>query len=149
MLNALKQRVMELLSTSEDQAQDHSVAIQLATATLLAEVARSDGQLDDREQATLREVLRSRFDLSTEDCELVLSDGVASAERSVSLQGFTRTLHEALTADEKVEIVGLLWRIAAADGVLDKHEDARIAQIGELLYVPRAEVLRQKHEAGF
>lgn len=149
MLEAFKSRVQKLLSNADDtNNEDRPEAIRLATATLLAEVACADGQLDDSERKILSQAIQSHFGLPASECESILNEGLVSAERAVSLQGFTRTLHEALSVEEKSQIIGLLWQVAAADGVLDKHEDARIAQLGELLYVPRAEVLRLKHIAG-
>lgn len=150
MIDAIRQRVEQLLGLGDgDQQADKAQAIRLATAALLAEVAQADGRLEAGERDSLRAALSARFSLSDEECVLVMQQGVDAAAEAVSLQGFTRTLHENLSADEKADIIALLWQIAAADGELDKHEDARIAQIGELLYVPRSEVLRLKHAAGF
>lgn len=145
MLARLRRQIETLLAadaTSADQSRDQ--AVRLATATLMAEVARADDVLDTREIAILKHRLIEQFELDEATARDVVNDGLDSAEDLVSLQGFTRTLHESLEASEKAGIIDTLWQIAYADGSLDKHEDALIAQIGELLYVPRAEVLRAK-----
>jgi len=49
---------------------------------------------------------------------------------------------------DKARIVELLWKIAYADGRLDKYEDSLVLRISDLLYVNRAVVMRLKHEAG-
>ena len=149
MLLAIKKKIDGLLAEQQrDDSEQREYGIRLATATLMAEVARADKVLDVRELAELRDLLRERFALSDEETAQIVNDGISESEHSVSLQGFTPPLHEALTDDEKSAIVDMLWRVAAADGELDKHEDALIAKIGELLYVPRSEVLRLKHENG-
>lgn len=149
MLLAIKKKIDDLLTGNEEHpAGDREQAVKLATAALLAEVARADKVLDVRELATLRDSLREQFSLSEEETRLIVNEGISESEHSVSLQGFTRPLHEELNADEKSAIVDMLWRVAAADGELDKYEDALIAKIGELLYVPRSEVLRLKHANG-
>ena len=148
MLASLQQRVMALLSKQQSTDTDRAAGIRLATATLLAEIAAADGDISATEREALAQALQQHFDLDDDECAAVRSQGVDSAASAVSLQGFTRTLHENLSVEEKGDIIGLLWRVAAADGVSDKHEDARIAQIGELMYVPRQEVLRLRHEAG-
>ena len=149
MLLAIKKKIDGLLAEQQrDDSEQREYGIRLATATLMAEVARADKVLDVRELAELRDLLRERFALSDEETAQIVNDGISESEHSVSLQGFTRPLHEALSDDEKSAIVDMLWRVAAADGELDKHEDALIAKIGELLYVPRSEVLRLKHENG-
>jgi uncharacterized tellurite resistance protein B-like protein len=150
MLKRLKREVAKLLDRQGEQTDDadREHGIKLATATLLAEVARADHVLTDDEVDTLTQLLRERFALDDDETALVLETGLERAEKAVSLHEFTRLLHESLDADEKSEIVSLLWRVAAADGELDKHEDAMISRIGELLYVPRTEVLKYKHLAG-
>ena len=148
-LATLRRQIEGLLAgDAAGGTEDREAAIRLATATLMAEVARADHVLDVRELAELRRALQQQFALSDAQTQLIVDEGLKESESAVSLQGFTRPLHEALTADEKAGIVDMLWRVAAADGQLDKHEDALIAKIGELLYVPRSEVLRLKHNNG-
>ncbi len=150
LLKALKKQVELLLSgkDSQDAEADRERGIRLATATLMAEVARADRVLDTREPAALSDSLQQHFSLSDDETRMIVDEGLAEAEHAVSLQGFTRPLHEALSDEEKSRIVDMLWRVAAADGELDKHEDALITKIGALLYVPRSEVLRLKHDNG-
>ena len=150
LLKALKKQVELLLSgkDSQDAEADRARGIRLATATLMAEVARADRVLDTRELAALSDSLQRHFSLSDDETRMIVDEGLAEAEHAVSLQGFTRPLHEALSDDEKSRIVDMLWRVAAADGELVKHEDALITKIGALLYVPRSEVLRLKHDNG-
>ncbi|MEL7310869.1 MAG: TerB family tellurite resistance protein [Pseudomonadota bacterium] len=146
MLAQLRKQIEQLLRadgpTPDPAARE--TGVRLATATLMAEVARADDVLDTRELAALKQRLQKQFDLDEQTAATVVNDGLESSEESVSLQGFTRTLHEQLDSDEKAHIIDMLWEVALADGELDKHEDALIAQIGELMYVPRSEVLRLK-----
>ena len=145
MLSRLKRQIEQLLATDVGAADhDREAGVRLATATLMAEVARADDVLDTRELAMLKTRLRAQFDLDAVTARDVLNDGLDSSEDLVSLQGFTRTLHEALSEQEKSSIIDMLWSVAFADGSLDKYEDALVAQIGELMYVPRSEVLRLK-----
>lgn len=148
MLQALRKQIETLLlDTGEDKEQSRADGMRLATAALLAEVANADRVLDTRELSELGDLLRERFTLTETQTRDIVNDGLAAAEDAVSLQGFTRTLHESLTDAEKSDIVAMMWTVAFADGELDKHEDATIAKIGELLYVPRSEVLRLKAAA--
>ena len=48
---------------------------------------------------------------------------------------------------EKATIVEMLWRVAYADGRLDKYENSLVLKISDLLYVNRARVMRLKHDA--
>ena len=60
---------------------------------------------------------------------------------------FTRLLHRHLDEQEKARIIGLLWKVAYADGRLDKYEDSLVLKISDLLYVSRGRVMRLKHDA--
>ena len=70
-----------------------------------------------------------------------------TAEELVSLHEFTQLLHDNLDEDEKAGVVRLLWRVAYADGNLDKYEDALVLKISDLLHVSRGLVMRLKHDA--
>ena len=46
-----------------------------------------------------------------------------------------------------MQLVEQLWRIAYADGVIDKYEEAAIRKASELLYVAHADFIRAKLSA--
>ena len=56
-----------------------------------------------------------------------------------------RRLNEELSRKEKVDIVGMLWRVAYADGHLDKYEEHLVRKAADLLYVPHRHFIRAKH----
>ncbi|MEM9172189.1 MAG: TerB family tellurite resistance protein [Pseudomonadota bacterium] len=148
MLARLAAQVHSLLGGApEGDSIAREEAVQLATAVLLAEVANADRQITDAERDALAALLQVHFSLSEEATRDIVFDGFAQAEESVSLQGYTRTLHEALSDTEKKRVIAMLWSVAYADGELDRFEDALIARVGELMYVPRSDVLRLKAEA--
>ena len=148
MLRKLFRRIESALDKGAvTSAADRAESVRLATAVLLAEVANADRQLADSELAALASLLQVHFDLTEAGAREIVFDGLASAEDAVSLQGFTRTLHESLTDAEKLTVIEMMWTLAYVDDVLDKHEDALISRVGELLYVPRSDVLRLKSTA--
>lgn len=121
--------------------------VELATAALLVEMARADFEQHADEEARIRELLRQHFGIAADEADKLLREADAAADEAVSLHGFTRTLHESLEPAEKSDVVLMLWRIALADRQLDKYEDHLVGKIAELLYVPRAEVIRLRHAA--
>ena len=58
-----------------------------------------------------------------------------------------QTPEKNLSHEEKARIVALLWRVAYADGRLDKYEDSLVLKISDLLHVSRGLVMRLKHDA--
>lgn len=146
MLDRLQKRLESLFESEErgSSEDEQEKAIRLAAAALLVEVARADFDFDAEEERSLESLLRRHYDLSDEEASMLLDEADRRVERSVSLFEFTRTLHERLDEGQKSELVGKLWAVAFADGRLDKYEDAMVHKIGELLYVPRSEVIRRK-----
>ena len=120
----------------------------LAAAVLLVEIARADFHIDPRERAAIRRVLASAYDLRRDEAADLVARAEAAAEESVSLYEFTRPLNEALSPADKVEIVEMLWRVAFADGRLDKYEEHQVRKTAELLYVPHRRFIRAKLEVG-
>jgi uncharacterized tellurite resistance protein B-like protein len=119
--------------------------LQLATAILLIEVARADFSQDDEEIRVMAGLLESHLELEREDVVRLIEDAMAEADHHASLQSFTRQLHEELDHPEKLRIVELLWRVALADSVLDKHEDHLIRKIAGLLYISHSDLIRVRN----
>jgi uncharacterized tellurite resistance protein B-like protein len=116
--------------------------LQLATAILLIETARADFSQNDEELRVIADLLESHLQLGRAEAAHLLKDAMAEADHHASLQSFTRQLHEELDLQEKLRIIELLWRVALADSVLDKHEDHLIRKIAGLLYISNSDLIR-------
>lgn len=113
--------------------------LQLATAVLLVRASVIDGDRDPAEIAKLSQLLKNRFELSSEDVdELVLQAGRAEAD-AVDLYAFTRVITQKLEIDGRRRIVEMLWEMAFADGVLDDYESNMIWRVSELIGVSTRE----------
>ena len=132
---------------SEKIEQKQSSTRELASAALLIEVARADFEITPEELARLIDLLATTFDMSPEDLELVTQQANDQVENAVSLHDFTRVINEHCSPEERNELVGLRWDVAAADGDLSKYEDHLIRRVADLLYVPHQEFIRLKHQA--
>ena len=69
-------------------------------------------------------------------------------EEAVSLYEFTNRLNDELTPEDKTGIVEMLWRVAFADGRIDKYEEHLVRKAADLLYVPHRRFIRAKLKAG-
>lgn len=132
---------------SEKIEQKQSSTRELASAALLVEVARADFEITPEELARLIDLLATTFDMSSEDVELVTQQANDQVENAVSLHDFTRVINEHCSPEERSELIGLMWQVAAADGDLSKYEDHLIRRVADLLYVPHQEFIRLKHQA--
>ncbi len=148
MIRELVDRISSAIQGDDDTAEtDRSEAIRLSTAVLMVDVARADYDFDEEEFTTLLDLIQIHFGLSAEDATQLANEASEVAEDLVSVQEFTSLLHKNLSDEEKSEVVALLWRIAYADGSLDKYEDSLVLKISDLLYVSRGRVMQLKHDA--
>lgn len=147
MIRELIGSVVEAISSTETKAEDRDEALRMATAVLLIEVARADSDFSESEFDTLLQLVADHFELPAQDAAELVIAANDKADDIVSVHEFTQLLHQHLGEDEKARIVGLLWKIAYADGRLDKYEDSLVLKISDLLYVSRGRVMRLKYDA--
>ena len=145
-LQVLIEQISSDLQGSASQDINQPVLEQV-TAALMIQLARIDHRIENTELEVIREYIRKTFNVDGQELAGLLDDATAQADESTSLYEFTSLIHERLSSGQKYEIVLNLWRIAYADGHLDKYEEHFIRRAAELIYVPHAEFMRAKHEA--
>lgn len=127
------------------EADDNSLSgDQLATAALLIEVMVIDGNLGEDELASISNTLSQMLELSSEQVdELILlsRDEVAEA---TSLYQFTREINAHFDHPKKMHLMTAMWRVAFADGHLDKHEEGIIRRVADLLHIRHSEYIQCK-----
>ena len=145
MIKLLKDLLEQALVDQAEESADREHALALATAALLVEIARADYRDEVVENELIFELLKSHFTLSPEEAEALLNQAADEVDHAVSLQGFTRLLHENLSEEEKLRVLEMLWQVALADKHLDRHEDHLIRRVAELLYIPHRDVIRVRN----
>lgn len=139
------QSTMAVTVTDNAISQEHKK--QMAAAALFIEVLKSDFEQRDEEWDAVKSALHELFDLSNEEIEQITSLAEDEVDTAVSLRGFTSCINDNYSNEEKVKIVEMLWRVALADGVLDKHENHIMRKISALLYTPHKDYIRAKQQA--
>jgi uncharacterized tellurite resistance protein B-like protein len=131
----------------DDPADKRATEIELAAAALLIEVARTDGGAGDVENHTVLESLRRAYALPDDAlAELVCLAGEA-AEDATDLYQFTRLVNDDYSFADKLTLVEDLWKVAFADGHLDRFEEQFIRRIAGLLHVSHADFIKTKLRA--
>jgi len=150
MIRRFIDQVVDVVSAPPSEkrgSEDRDAALRMATAVLMLDVARADHVFDESEFDSVLTLLQTHFQLPAEDAAELLNAAHEKADDSVSAYEFTKVLHDHLDEDEKARIVAMLWRVAYADGWLDKYEDSFVLKISDLLHVSRGRVMRLKHDA--
>jgi len=141
MIRALKSLFEMPVEESPEQLEHR---LRLATAAMLIETAQADFGEDKREAAVMTELLCRSLSLPAAEVGQLLEEAQARVEQATSLYEFTRLINDHYSPQRKVQIVEAMWRVAYADGNLDKYEEALIRRVAELTYVPHGEYIRCK-----
>ncbi|TNE81768.1 MAG: TerB family tellurite resistance protein [Gammaproteobacteria bacterium] len=134
----------QVMPSTQDDTQQR---IRLAAAALMVEVMVIDRHLDVDEQRKIRRLLQQQFQLSEEELEQLLLLAREEVDSATSLFQFTRLINDHYDADSKASLIENLWHVAYADQTLDKHEEALIRRIAELIYVPHRDFIQAKQRA--
>jgi uncharacterized tellurite resistance protein B-like protein len=123
------------------------VELRVAAAALLVEMSRADFDEAELEMGVARQLLTERYGLEAADAAELIKAAQEESDRSVSLFRFTHLVNQHFQPAEKLELMAMLWDVAYADGRLDKHEDALMHKLADLLYVPLKDLMREKEAA--
>ena len=129
-------------------AEEREHGYQLATAALLVEMMRADYSIRPEERETVVKALAAAFaELTPAESRELLARAEERADDATSLYEFTRIVNRHFTPEQKGHVVELLWRVAYADGDLDKYEEGLVRRIADLIHVPHSVFIRMKHRA--
>lgn len=120
---------------------DRHDAEQLATAVLLIEVVRADGEIQGPELDAVIDTLRHRFSLSPTDLDALVELARHRSEHAHDLFSFTERLNEFLDATQRVRLFESLWKVAYADGKADAHETHLLRRVADLLHIKYADAV--------
>jgi len=141
------EKLTQLGESASEKGNDRD-ELGMTLAVLMLEVAKSDFEESEVEIQTMTAWLENQdLGLKSEDVNQLLDSARNEQASSAGLFEYTRRACERMSMEERVQLVEQLWRIAYADGVIDKYEEAAIRKASELLYVPHSDFIRAKFAA--
>lgn len=123
--------------------QGEQITYQKAVAALLMEVMLADHEVNDQEEAQVKEFLREVSELG-DDVDKLYEEARSGVEEANDLYQFTKVINDTATLEQKMLLLKALWRVALADDDIDAYEDHRIRRISELLFMPHSEFIQAK-----
>lgn len=145
MLNILKNFFKKTEAEETPEGFDRELALSLAA--LLIEISRSDNEVDESESKAIVTAVLQVTSLTADEVEGIMVDADKTVADSISLYDFTSVINEKLSREKRYQLLVLLWKVAYADGRVDKYEEYYVRKISDLLYMDQAEFIRAKHEA--
>jgi uncharacterized tellurite resistance protein B-like protein len=121
--------------------------LQLATAVLLLEAARSDFDLKADEFKTILNGVRRILGLTEDEAIAIVRFAEEEVRQSKRLYEFTRLIDEHYSLEQKKTLVQYLWQVAFADAQLLGSEEYIVRKIADLLNVPLADFIDAKIRA--
>jgi uncharacterized tellurite resistance protein B-like protein len=118
--------------------------VHVATAALLVEIAKADGDFSDEERKRIIDLMKDEFNLDDECVNELLELSEQKVRDRISVYEFSSVINESFTQQEKLELLKNLWRIVYEDGKLDSHEDRLIKIIGSTLNLDHKDVIGTK-----
>ena len=145
MLDLLKKFFIQP-TTRDDRSleKDDGLKVGVATCALFLEMAHIDGEFDDRERTHILQILMKQFGFPEEQVASIMKAANDELEGSIDLWRFTSLINENYTVAEKIQIIEEVWRIAYADGHLDKHEDYLVHKMADLLRLTHKQLIDAK-----
>lgn len=116
----------------------------VATAALLIEIAKADGDFSAEERKRIIDLMKKDFDLDDDLVADLLDLSEQKVKDSISVYEFSKIINESFTRQEKLELLKNLWRIVYVDGRLDSHEDQLIKIIGSTLNLEHKDIISAK-----
>jgi len=145
----LIKRILSFFEQASKQSESsNSHDILLASLALLIEVAKSDHNVDHIEQQEVVDLAIKTFGIAPDAQEALISQAKEIAGKSTSLYEYTSVINENYSENQKYQLIHSMWRVAFADGRIDRYEEHLIRKIADLIYVPHVQFIQAKHHAG-
>ena len=143
-------RIKDLLSNfsnQEEEIQDEKISsLDKACSALLIEVAYADKVLDESEINSLRESLKETYDIDEQIIDELIAEAKKTVDESTSLYEYTRVVNDEFNYSDKLELLSRIWKLAFADGNLDKYEEHLLRKISDLIHVSHSDYINIKLE---
>lgn len=145
MIRTIRQFFEEQLQTpSRETQEEHDHRLQRASAALLMELIHTDHHVDEREEREFAGILRDAMGLRDDEIQEITELARREARQATSLYEFTSLINDGYEYADKLELIANMWRIAWADGEIDKFEDNLIRRTAELIHVSHSDFIRLK-----
>ena len=141
-------KIKDLLSNfskEEERLEEEGISeLDKACSALLIEVAFADKVFDESEIASLTTSLKEIYNLEHDTINELVSDAEKTVNESTSLYEYTRVVNDEFSYNNKLQLLSRIWKLAFADGALDKYEEHLIRKISDLIHISHSDFIKIK-----
>jgi uncharacterized tellurite resistance protein B-like protein len=146
MLNAIREFFDQHVAAGGTGGEERHT-IEVATAALLVETVRLDGEIDETERAAAHRAVRAKFGLGEAEAATLIGLAEEEARDATGYYQFTSLINKQFSAAQKERVIELMWQVAYADAELSAHEQHVVRKIADLLHVPHRAYIAAKLRA--
>ena len=146
MIKKIKDFITNLSDKTENLEEKEESLLNNACAALLVEVAFADKEFDEQEKISLKTSLLETYNLEESAINEIILYAEKSIEESTSLYGYTRVVNDEFEYQDKLDLLSNLWKVALADGYLDKYEEHLLRKISDLIHISHSDYINIKLE---
>jgi len=146
MINKIKDLITKFGKEEEIQEESNLTLLNNSCAALLVEIAFADKDFDETEKASLKQSLIETYAIDESDIEEIIRDAEDTVSESTSLYGYTSIVNTEFQYGDKLKLLRNLWKIAYADGYLDKYEEHLLRKVSDLIHISHSDYISIKLE---
>ena len=146
MINKIKELITKFGNKEEIGEESDLSQLNNACAALLVEIAFADKEFDETEKTSLKLALMETYAIEEADIDEIIKDAENTVAESTSLYGYTRIVNDEFEYDDKLSLLKNLWKVAYADGNLDKYEEHLLRKISDLIHISHSDYINIKLE---
>ena len=146
MINKIKDLITKFGKEEEIQEESNLTLLNNSCAALLVEIAFADKDFDETEKASLKQSLIEAYAIDESDIEEIIKDAEETVSESTSLYGYTSIVNTEFQYEDKLKLLRNLWKIAYADGYLDKYEEHLLRKVSDLIHISHSDYINIKLE---
>ena len=151
MLNKLfdyfERKITSSASDDKIEQSEKEQTLILAATALMIEVARSDKNKAPVELEVISQILVSSLGVEAKESQLILDAAQEQSEEAHDLFQFTGLINQNFSREQKENLIYFMWKVAFADGSIDKYEDHIIRRISDLINLSHSDFIRLKISA--
>jgi uncharacterized tellurite resistance protein B-like protein len=115
------------------EPQQEQNPLQLATAAVLLEIAKADGNFHPAEDGDIVGFLRDAFRLTPDATQELVKEAEELRNKTIDHFALTNFIRRNTPLPERIEMVKAMWRIVYADRKLTDYENYLVRKIADLL----------------
>ena len=89
-------------------------------------------------------MLLETYSLKLDDANELIANAEKTVNESTSLYGYTREVNDNFDYQSKLDLLDQLWRMAFADGNIDKYEEHVVRKISDLIHISHNDFIQSK-----